>query len=361
MLNYLYRFLAVTTFILIVTFTTAGQDLKNINLPDGFTIEIYADNLSTVRAMAFDEEGTLYAGSKRGNVYAIDQSRQVKTIAAGLEMPVGVDYYKGNLYISAISRIYLLRDVKSYKKRELKLELINDSLPTDRHHGWKFIKVGPDGLLYVPVGAPCNVCEPEDERYSSIMRMGLDGKGLELFASGVRNTVGFDWHPVSKVLWFTDNGRDMMGDNIPPDELNRAAVKGLHFGFPYFHGTNIADPEYGRKRPNLKYERPIYNLPAHVAALGMRFYNSNHFPAYYKGGIFIAEHGSWNRRKKIGYRVTFIKLEGDRALSYETFAAGWLQGESYWGRPADVEIGPEGALYISDDYTGIIYRVTYNK
>jgi glucose/arabinose dehydrogenase len=239
--------------------------------------------------------------------------------------------------------------------------VVNESFPRDRHHGWKFIAFGPDGLLYVPVGAPCNICEREDERYASILRMKPDGTGLEVFARGIRNTVGFDWHPETKELWFTDNGRDMLGDDLPPDELNRAPQKGMHFGYPYCHGGTISDPEFGSKRKCDEFTPPAMNLGPHVAAIGMRFYTGSMFPKEYQNQIFIAEHGSWNRSKPIGYRITLVRLENNRAVKYETFAEGWLQGERAWGRPADVLVMPDGALLVSDDEADVIYRISYKS
>jgi glucose/arabinose dehydrogenase len=237
--------------------------------------------------------------------------------------------------------------------------VVTDRLPKDRHHGWKFIAFGPDGKLYVPVGAPCNICEPDADRYANIMRMNADGSGLETFARGVRNTVGFDWDPRSRDMWFTDNGRDWMGDDSPPDELNHAPRAGMHFGFPYCHGGTISDPEFGRRRPCSDFTPPAQNLGPHVAALGMRFYSGEQFPAQYRNQILIAEHGSWNRSKKIGYRVSLVRLENGKATAYEPFATGWLQGEDPWGRPADVLVMPDGSLLVSDDFAGAIYRIRY--
>jgi glucose/arabinose dehydrogenase len=236
--------------------------------------------------------------------------------------------------------------------------VVNENFPKDTWHGWKFIRVGPDGKLYVPVGAPCNVCLPDSVWYSRIFKLTLDGKTIEYFAEGVRNTVGFDWSPEHGTLWFTDNGRDEMGDDIPPDELNKARVAGQHFGFPYVHGKNVLDPVFWSRRPKSKnFTTPAYELPAHVASLGMRFYTGKMFDEKYHGGIFIAEHGSWNRSNKIGYRVSYITIEEDRAIRYEVFAGGWLQGETPWGRPADVQVGPDGSLFVSDDMAGVVYRI----
>ena len=214
-------------------------------------------------------------------------------------------------------------------------------------------------MLYVPVGAPCNICEPDPERYAVIMRMKADGTQVQTFARGVRNSVGFDWHPQTRELWFTENGRDQLGDAVPPDELNHAPRAGMHFGYPYCHGGTIADPEFGAKRACSDFAAPAQKLGPHVATLGMRFYTGTLFPPAYRGQIFIAEHGSWNRSKKIGYRISMVKLDGSRAVAYEPFITGWLQGETAWGRPADVLVLPDGSLLISDDQAGAIYRVGY--
>jgi glucose/arabinose dehydrogenase len=216
----------------------------------------------------------------------------------------------------------------------------------------------PDGLLYVPVGAPCNICEPDENRYALISRLKADGTGSEVFARGIRNTVGFDWHPVTKELWFTDNGADNLGDDIPPDELNHAPKKGLHFGYPYCHGGDIPDPQFGKKRSCSEFTPPVQKLGPHVAALGMRFYTGSMFPAEYRNQIFIAEHGSWNRSTPIGYRITVVQLENNKAVSYKPFAEGWLQRGGAWGRPVDVLVMPDGALLVSDDEAGAIYRFT---
>jgi glucose/arabinose dehydrogenase len=281
----------------------------------------------------------------------------VLTLASGLISPNGVAFRDGSLYVAEISRVIRFDRIESSLRHPPQPAVVNSALPGDRSHGWKFIAFGPDGLLYVPVGAPCNVCERNDPRYASIMRMKPDGSGLEVFASGIRNTVGFDWHPQTKVLWFTDNGRDEMGDDVPPDELDRAPEKGMHFGFPYCHGGTVADPEFGSKRRCSEFVPPAAKLGPHVAALGMRFYTGTMFPAEYQGNIFIAEHGSWNRSTPVGYRVMRVRLDGDRVTAYEPFVHGWLQGRKAWGRPVDVQVMPDGALLISDDEAGVIYRV----
>jgi glucose/arabinose dehydrogenase len=270
-------------------------------------------------------------------------------------MPNGVAFLDGSLYVAEIHRVLRYDGIESRLANPPAPALVRE-FPTDRHHGWKFIAFGPDGMLYVPVGAPCNICQPEPI-YAALHRMRPDGSGLETFARGIRNTVGFTWHPDTRELWFTDNGRDMLGDDVPPDELNHAPRPGMDFGYPTCHGRNTSDPQYGRQRPCSATTAPALELGPHVAALGLRFYTGRMFPEKYRKGIFIAEHGSWNRSRKIGYRVMFVPLENGRPAKYEVFAEGWLQGESAWGRPVDVLVMPDGALLVSDDDSGTIYRI----
>jgi glucose/arabinose dehydrogenase len=318
--------------------------------------------------MALSPAGTLFVGTRNeGKVYAIldrgnkGRADEVVTIASGLNMPNGVAFRDGALYVAEIGRVLRFDGIEGRLKSPPKPVVVNDTFPKDTHHGWKFLRFGPDGYLYVPVGAPCNVCERKDPRYAAIHRMKPDGTGLEIFAEGVRNTVGFDWDPETKELWFTDNGRDRMGDDRPPDELNRAPRKGMHFGFPYRHGKGISDPEYGSRAGGRDLTKPEMELGPHVASLGMRFYTGTMFPAAYRNQIFIAEHGSWDRSSPIGYRVTVVRRKDGRAAGYEVFAEGWLQGRSAWGRPVDVQVMPDGALLVSDDKAGAIYRIRYQN
>lgn len=352
------------------TYCNSGEQQINkdsdIKLPPGFKISVYSNNVPGARSMVLGSDGTLFVGTRgQGIVYAvIDTNKDFKTdkvitIASGLNSPNGVAFLNGSLYVAEISRVIRFDEIEKKLENPPQPVVVNNSFPTETYHGWKFIAFGPDNKLYVPVGAPCNVCLSEDPRFASIMRMDPDGKNLEIFANGIRNTLGFDWHPFTKELWFTDNGRDMLGDNIPPDELNCAPKKGLHFGFPFLHGNTIRDPEFGVGKDLSPYTKPVKELGPHVAALGMRFYKGSMFPPEYKNQIFIAEHGSWNRSSKIGYRVTLVKLNGNKVVGYEPFAEGWLKGESVSGRPVDVLVMPDGSLLISDDYTGVIYRVTY--
>ena len=336
--------------------------LQKIRLPDGFAIEVAA-RVPNARAMAWGAEGTLFVGSTNGLVHAVTFPREgqpvVRAIARGLRDPAGVAFRDGALYVSAVNRILRYDDIERRLDAPPPPVVVTDRFPSDRHHGWKFIAFGPDGKLYVPVGAPCNICEPDPDRYAMIARMNADGSGYEVVARGVRNSVGFDFHPVTGELWFTDNGRDWLGDDSPPDELNRVARTGQHFGYPYCHGGTLADPEYGARRACRDFVAPAQNLGPHVAALGMRFYIGTQFPPRYRHQIFIAEHGSWNRSTRIGYRVALVRLDADgRALSYETFAEGWLAADGgVRGRPADVGVAPDGSLFVSDDHAGAIYRI----
>ena len=368
MSRYFRPILVVLIIALFVVALRSGQvlPLEKIKLPPGFSISVYATGVKNARQMALGSHGTLFVGSRdAGNVYAVvDQDKdnradEVIKIATGLNMPSGITFRDGALYVAEISRVLRYDNIEAQLKNPPKPVVVNDNFPSDRHHGWKFIAFGPDNMLYVPVGAPCNICRP-DERHGVIMRMNADGSGLEVFSAGIRNSLGFDWHPVAKELWFTDNGRDEMGDDIPPDELNYAPRKGMNFGFPDCHAGSIPDPEFG-KTPCSAFTPPAMNLTPHGAGLGMRFYMGSMFPAEYRNQIFIAEHGSWNRSTPIGYRVMVARLEGNKAVKYEPFAEGWLQGVRAWGRPADVLVMPDGALLVSDDYANTIYRIAYRK
>jgi glucose/arabinose dehydrogenase len=340
--------------------------LDTITLPPGFIITVYADNVPNARGMALGQNGILFVGSKeKGNVYAVvdkdgdQRADDVFTIAEGLNMPVGVAYRGGSLFVSAVDRILRFDKIEQRLTNPPAPATIKNVFPNETKHGWKFIAFGPDGKLYVPVGAPCNSCEPDPDRYALIARVDQDGSGYEVVARGVRNSVGFDWDPTTHDLWFTDNGRDYLGDNQPPDELNHASKAGLHFGYPYCHGGTISDPEYGNKHACREFIAPMVTLGSHVASLGMRFYTGAMFPPKYRRQIFIAEHGSWNRSEKIGYRITFVSRDEQGGVRYSVFAEGWLQGQKAWGRPADVLVMPDGALLVSDDSAGAIYRISY--
>ncbi len=348
-----------------------AEGLQRIQLPPGFVIDVYADKVGGARTMALSPNGILYVGTftewgkpPSGKVYALrdkdgdGHADEVRTITQGLDHPNGVAWHNGDLYVAEISRILRFRDMDNHLNDPPKPEVVGAPFPRDFHHGWKFIRFSPDGRLYVPVGAPCNVCEP-DEQHSGIWRMQPDGTGREVFARGIRNSVGFDWHPVTGELWFTDNGRDDMGDDIPPEELNRAPKAGLHFGYPYRYGKTLLDPEFKTTRPDQDFTPAALEMPAHRAGLGIRFYTGKQFPARYQNQIFIAHHGSWNRAQPDGYRVSLATLKGNEVAGYEDFATGWLDGDHYWGRPVDVEIAADGSLLVSDDFASVIYRIRY--
>ena len=343
------------------------ERLSDIKLPPGFHISVYAKEIEGARSLARGERGTLFIGSRsEGRVYAVVDidgdfhADKRFIIARGLNSPNGVAFRNGSLYVAEINRILRYDHIEDNLNSPPSPVVINDSFPRDTHHGWKFIRFGPDGYLYVPVGAPCNICESTDPRYASIMRMRADGSGLELFAKGVRNTVGFDWYPKSNRLFFTDNGRDWMGNNEPPDELNMASGKGMHFGYPYCHGKNIRDPKFGKKQGCTESTPPVMELGAHVAALGIRFYTGKQFPKGYYEQVFIAEHGSWNRFPPSGYRITMVRFSSGKPVSYHVFAEGWLKGVSAWGRPVDIEIIPDGSMLVSDDKADAVYRIWYS-
>jgi glucose/arabinose dehydrogenase len=343
----------------------AAPALGSLTLPKGFHIALYADHVADARELALGANGTVFVGSTdAGKVYALTDSNgdgtadKVRVIASGLQLPMGVAFHRGDLYISAVSRIVVLRDIEHHLDAPPKPVLITDRLTRETHHGGKFLAFGPDGKLYVPIGSPCNICDPAPA-HGKLTRMNADGSGVEDVARGIRNTVGFDWQPGTQRLWFTDNGRDLMGDDVPSDELNEITRVGEHFGFPYCHQGDVPDPEFGKGKRCSDYTPPVLKLGAHVAALGMRFYTGRQFPAGYRGAIVVAEHGSWNRTKKSGYRVMTVRLHGSKVVAYEPLITGFEQDGSAWGRPVDVLPLPDGSVLVSDDLAGAVYRVTY--
>lgn len=341
----------------------ADVSLGDIELPAGFVIEEYA-NVPNARSLAIGDNGTIFVSNRRASsVYAVvpsdDGDVEVIELVSGLETPNGVAFHDGDLYVAEIERVLRFTDIESRLNESPDADILDIKLPSKRHHGWRYIGFGPDDKLYVSIGAPCNICDRDEEGFAQIIRMNPDGAERETYASGIRNSVGFTWHPETGELWFTDNGRDMMGDDIPPDELNRAPEQGLHFGYPYCHGGEVLDPEFGAGKSCNDYTAPAQKLDAHVAVLGVKFYDGTMFPAEYRGQIFLAEHGSWNRSEKIGYRISLIRLEDGVPASYEVFAEGWLQGQAVSGRPVDLLILDDGSMLVSDDYAGKIYRISY--
>jgi len=350
-----------------ITEASAGLPLNTIKMPPGFSIAVYAE-VEDARSMAMSPNGTLFVGNKgEDKVYAVRDTDGDKVadkkwvLASGLDMPNGVAFRDGALYVAENSKVWKWDGIESKLGNPGKPVMVYDKFPTDDHHGWKYIGFGPDGKLYVPVGAPCNICEPKEAVYASITRMNPDGSNFEVFASGVRNTVGFTWHPDTKAIWFTDNNRDSMGDDQPPCELNTAPNAGMHFGYPYCHGGTIPDPVFGAKRPCGDFSVPARNLGAHVAPLGLKFYTGNVFPDAYKGSLFVAEHGSWDRSSKVGFKVSLVTVKDNKVTGYEPFAFGWLDEgtQKAWGRPVDVLVLEDGSMLVSDDRAGVIYRITY--
>ena len=349
---------------------TAAPPVERLKLPPGFKIEVYADKVENARSLALGDKGTVFVGTlSEGSVYAlVDSNRDGKvedvvTIVRGLHAPNGVAFRDGALYVAETSRILRFDNIEANLRSPPKPVVVFDKLPEDSHHGWKFIAFGPDGWLYVPVGAPCNICAANPDVYAAIHRMKPDGSQFEVFARGIRNTVGFDWDPNTKELWFNDHGRDMMGDDLPSCELNNAPIAGMHFGFPYCHQGDTPDPEYGAKRKCSEFTPPALKQGGHVAPDGLRFYTGKMFPSEYKNRIFIAQHGSWNRSRKNGYRVMMVTLKdgGKTVDKYEEFATGWMENERAWGRPVDLLVMPDGALLVSDDTGNAVYRITYSK
>jgi glucose/arabinose dehydrogenase len=339
--------------------------LDKIQLPPGFSIEVYAQGVDNARQMARGDGGTIFAGSRReGKLWALtdadgdQRAETVRLVDEGLKMPSGVEFRDGALYVGAVEQILRYDNIETLLDMPPKPVVVTAALPDKEHHGWKYLRFGADGKLYIPVGVPCNICD--EKGFGEIRRMDPDGSGMEVYASGVRNSVGLAFHPENGQLWFTDNGRDMLGGDLPADELNHAPGPGLHFGFPYCHGGDLLDEEFGKGKDCADYTAPVARLDPHGAPLGLAFYTGGMFPAEYKNRLFVTQHGSWNRSEKIGYRILVLDVQPDgRVLDKKVFASGWLQGQEVWGRPNDVLVMPDGALLVSDDMAGVIYRISY--
>ncbi|NND07923.1 MAG: c-type cytochrome [Saprospiraceae bacterium] len=346
--------------------------LDEIQAPPGFEVSIFAEGLQNPRSLALGPKGTVFVGSRKNEtdfVYAIrddDQDWKADTIIKiekGLEWrPLGVAMRDGDLYVGEIHRVVRYQDIENHLLDPPEPEVIYE-FPREKKHGDKYIAFGPDDKLYVPVGAPCNSCLEDNPIFATITRMDPDGSNFEIFAHGVRNSRGFDWHPQTQELWFCDNGRDHLGDDLPPCEVNRAPSAGLHFGFPFCHGSEISDPEFGTQKPCTNFQPTAFNLVAHAAPVSLLFYTGTQFPEDYHGSILVSEHGSWNRSKKQGYRVMKLHLDGNQVVAHEPFLTGWLdhQKDDAWGRPVDLLQMPDGSLLLSDDYAGVIYRVAYTQ
>ncbi|MBT8593827.1 sorbosone dehydrogenase family protein [Polynucleobacter paneuropaeus] len=340
--------------------------VSKLKVPPGFKVELWASGMPNGRSMTESPSGVVYVGTRfTGNVYAVvtkDGKREVKTIAKGLHRPNGVAFTNGSLYVAELSRIIRYDNIEANLDNPPAPVVVFDALPKDEPHGWKFLTLSPDGqYLYFQIGTPANIVVPP-YTHAAIVRLNLKTNILEYVATGVRNSVGMDFQKGTKELWFTNNGRDWADENLPNDTLNRLAHKGMNFGYPFCHQGDFLDPEFGKGRSCDEFDKPEMKLGAHVAALGMRFYNGNMFPAEYKGNIFIAEHGSWNKTQKSGYQVVRVVLDAkNKPVKLEPFITGWLEGESFWGRPVDVQVLKDGSMLVSDDETGAIFRVSYIK
>lgn len=351
----------------------ADIELDKLVMPDGFSVEVYA-RVPNARQMSLGDDGTVYVGTRnraRGRIFAITDSDgdykadDVIAITSGLKTPSGLVYKDGDLYVGAINTIHKFPNIAETMRDDPKGEIVTDNLPDKTHHGWKFLEFGPDGLLYVPIGAPCNICEPEDT-FAAIHTMDVNDpdNSLTKIASGVRNTVGFDWDPKTDELWFTDNGGDGLGDEMPADELNKLTNAGEHFGYPYIHQGDFNDPKFGVGKNAADYTAPAQKLAPHAGAVGMAFYKGDMFPEKFKNNIIIAEHGSWNRTDDAGHTghmLTVVTVENGQAVKYAPFITGFLQSNKAWGRPSDVLELKDGSLLIADDAAGAVYRVTYGK
>jgi glucose/arabinose dehydrogenase len=339
--------------------------LELIRLPPGFEISIFADGVENARQLALGADGTVFVGSRKaGKVHAVTDpdrdyvANRVYLVDEGLDMPSGLEFRSGSLYVGALDRILRYDDIENRLEQPPEPVVVTEALPDKTHHGWKYLRFGPDGLLYVPVGAPCNICD--EAGFAQIRRLRADGSGMEVYAEGVRNSVGLAFHPDTGELWFTDNGRDLLGDDLPGDELNHAPRSGLHFGYPYCHQGDSPDPEFGAGKDCADYTAPALTLGAHVAALGLTFYTGSQFPEDYRNQLFIAQHGSWNRSQKVGYNLLLVRFDEHGAVSgSEVFASGWLQGQENWGRPSDVLQMPDGSLLVADDQANAIYHIRY--
>ena len=343
----------------------AEMKLDKIKLPPGFGIELWAQGLPNARSITMGAKGTVFVGTRMlDRVYAVtevDGKRVVKTLLKGLYRPNGVAFHNGALYVAELSRILRYDNIEDNLDNPPKPVVVFDALPKDETHGWKYLTVGPDGALYFNIGAPCNSCVPLDT-HAQIVRVDPANGVMESVVKGVRNSVGMAFHPVSKELWFTNHGRDWLGDDLPNDTLHRVTRKGMHFGYPYCHQGDTLDPELGKGRSCSEFAAPALKLGAHVAPMGMRFYNGKMFPAEFRNRIIIATHGSWNKAGKAGFNLMSVSLDaGGKPGKYEMFAEGWLEGGNYWGRPVDVQVMPDGALLVSDDVAGALYRISYKR
>jgi glucose/arabinose dehydrogenase len=340
--------------------------VDKLKVPKGFKIEVYASGIPNARSLRLGDKGTVFVSNRTlDKIYAIVDKggkREVKVLFKDLYRPNGIALHNGTLYIAELSQISKVDNIEDNLDNPPKPTVIYNDLPKDEPHGWKYLTVGPDNKLYFNVGAPCNICMPPDT-HAQIRRINLDGSGVEVVARGVRQIVGMDWHPTLKQLYFTENARDWLSEELPNDKLNRLAQPGKdNFGYPYCHQGNVPDPEFGWGHSCDEFTKPVALLGPHSAPLGIKFYTGNAFPAEYRSQAFIARHGSWNKSKKIGGDILVAKLNKDGSLkSLDPFLTGFIQDNNYVGRPVDLLVMKDGSLLISDDYAGAIYRVSYGN
>ena len=337
-----------------------------LKVPRNFHVEVYASGMPQARSLRIDDKGTLFVSTRTlDRIYAVvdkDGKHQVKTLLTGLRWPNGIALHNGTLYIAELNKISKIDNIEAQLDNPPKPTVIYDDLPSDEPHGWKFLAVGPDNKLYFNIGAPCNICMPPAAN-AQLRRINLDGSGMEVVAHGIRQVVGMDFHPVSKVLYFTENQRDWLSEDVPEDKLDRLLHVGQdNFGFPYCGGGNVPDPQFGWGHSCSEFTPPVARLGPHSAPLGMRFYVGHMFPSEYHNAIFIARHGSWNRTTKFGGDVVVAKLNPDGTVkSVEPFMTGFLQDNKYVARPVDVELMKDGSMLVSDDWNGAVYRVSYGQ
>jgi len=352
------------------TFLFAQGDtevLERIQLPEGFEISYFAADVKEARSIVVAENGWVFISTrKHGSLYALkdttgDFRADVKiTLAEDWNQPNGIAIHDNDLYVAEIHQIHKFPNLVDDPTRAVEPQVIYAELPEYTHHGWRYINIGPDDKLYTAIGVPCNICLPEEDRLASISRLNLDGTDFEVVHQGIRNSVGFDWDPETGYLWFTENNRDWMGDDLPACELNVATEDGQHYGYPYCHQGDLPDPKYGKFRSCDEFTPPAQNLVAHSAPLGLSFLNQAEVPAEYKSKLLIAEHGSWNRTIPVGYRITMVDIEGDQATNYSVFAEGWLNGHNKYGRPVDITPYIDGSLLVTDDFNHAVYRIKYS-
>lgn len=343
--------------------------LQHLRHPVGFRVTLFADNVPNARSLALGDHGVVYVSTRQqGSVYALKDSdndgvaERRYVLATGLYMPNGVAYRNNQLFVAETNRIIRFDRISEQLDNPPEPVVVYDHFPSDKHHGWKYLRFGPDGKLYTAVGAPCNICVPEKDIYASLVRLNPEGGGFEILANGIRNTVGFDWQPGSNALFFTENGRDYLGDDLPPDELNQWREVGQHFGYPYCHAGDIPDPQLAGGRRCDEFVAPVWKFKAHMAPLGMRFYTGSQFPKRFHNQLFVAQHGSWNRTRPHGYRIALVKFRDGQPYQEQAFISGWLtRDEKVLGRPTDILQMPDGSLLIADDTLGVVYRVAYQQ